>query len=321
MLRLFKKSSFQILFFCLLASCTHFVYQNFTAFDNEPLHIQTLALFNQEKNPPEPFKPWNGDWYFRRQRLSLIDDVLTETKPHLILFSEVMTKNSSDSDIAILRTRSLSHQDVLNSLVRQHPFTGESEYLAISFGVPIQFSDTHRMFFTHHLDREGFVMQILLQHENQDFVVFNVQMSEKSDKKISFAELSKLIGSALTEQGLCKKRIVLAGSFLGSGADPDYLTFLKEWDLKDSALFCDVVTKCYTQTPENKIFSKTHGEVYPQRTNRIITHQDSIIHSSQRTLNQPQRDPHEVGKPFGLSELWPTEKYGWSTHLTLPRCH
>ena len=84
---------------------------------------------------------WQSDWFFRRKRLSLINQEISKTIPNIILFQEMMKKtgNAYDSDSSILERSSLAYYESFLDRYKTHKKSQEEElagsYLRFDIGM------------------------------------------------------------------------------------------------------------------------------------------------------------------------------------------
>ncbi len=310
------------LFLC--QGCIAEMFGRAAGFDQRPITIQSVSFFNQRANTRLTKRSWKGDWIFRRDRLEMIDAELKNSKPDLLILQEVVSKvgSTAESDRGILSAGSLADYEWRERQVEEYPDTQEVQYMALGVGVPYRFIDSTGG------DREvwimgtgGYLMAATVDYEDQPVAVFNVQMPPQNDNSyLWYSFVQERILDRLSQKHLCPKRVIVGGYLPGDEGAVRFASFLKKLSLKDtSAGFCQIDSKCYTSTPTNDIFMATVGDESPTRTDRIFAHQTAYVYSSAR--NFEDNDPsNRYARDFGLSRIWPTQRFGWVANLRLARC-
>lgn len=311
-----------LLFLC--QGCVVDLFGRTSGFDQRPITVQTVSFFNQRSNTRLTKKSWKGDWIFRRDRLEMIDAELKNSKPDLLMLQEVVSKvgSTAESDHHILAAGSLADYEWRERQVEEYPDTQEVQYMALGVGVPYKFIDSAGG------DREvwimgtgGYLMAATVDYEDQPVAVFNVQMPPQTDNSyLWYSFVQERILDRLAQKKICPKRVLVGGYLPGDEGAVRFATFLKKLNLKDtSSGFCQIDSKCYTSTPTNDIFMATVGDEAPTRTDRLFAHQSSYVYSS--TRNFEDSDPNNrYAREFGLTRIWPTQRFGWVANLRMARC-
>jgi hypothetical protein len=130
-----------------MQACIHnFGSDQSNVYDSHKIKVQVLSLFNQRTASRLSTKSWKGDWLFRRERLSLIDKELGESKPDLIVFQELIKRdsNSFESDMGILSANALKGYKWKLSKKEVYTDTGEEEYLGLAVSSSMQFQKVYQ---------------------------------------------------------------------------------------------------------------------------------------------------------------------------------
>lgn len=312
------------LLFGLATACIRDLFHETAGFDSRPLAIQTLSLFNQRPANRLGKKSWKGDWIFRRDRLDLIDLELRNRKPDILFLQQVMDKLGSavESDRAILGAGVLSDYEWRQQKVEEYGDSDEAESLAIAVSSPAKFLLLHpEQKETWMLGLKGYASAQTLEFEDQPLTLFNVQMPAKDNgSSIWYSFLQERIAEKIKHDHLCAKRLIVAGFLPGDEKSRQMSTFLQKLQLKDVATgFCQLANNCYTATPTNELFVATVGDEAPSRTDKILLHRSAYVYASARSFEEA--DPSSrYAREFGLTRLWPTERFGWFAQVRLSRC-
>lgn len=295
-----------------------------SGYDKRALTIETVSLFNQRQPSRLSKKSWVGDWILRRSRLELIDTEIKNLKPDVLMLQEIMAKRGStaESDQAILAAGSLANYDWRLDLVEDYLDTLEQEYLGFALAFPQKFSqldgDKRQIW---NMGAGGYLSVATFEYEGQPIDIFNVRLPEKSEGyQIWYSFLEERIIERLRFFRHCPKRVIVSGLMPGSEENPRYLSLLQSARLKDTAVgFCQIPSRCYTATPTNELFMATEGEKSPVRTDRILVSESAYVYNSGRVFDDPDPSPR-YGKDLGISQLWPTQRFGWMAQVRLARC-
>lgn len=309
----------------ILNGCAWLMSQGST-YDQRPLTIQTLNLYNQRYKGRLTSKLWKGDWILRRHRLALIDLELRNIKPDLLMFQQSMARigNRSESDKAILSAGALLDYEWQDQEVHRYEDTQEVEAMALalspSFRVITQPDDQSKgeMWVLGHT---GYLQHSVLSYEDQSVDVFNVHLDVPTGTEGVWLQfIEEKIKEKRARPNSCPKRLIIGGYLPVSDLSESFLKFLQENGLKDVAGgFCLEENRCYTSTPSNEIFLATKGDESPSRVDRILVNQNAVVYLSRRNFaNSNSFD--EYVKGFGIEALWASQRFGWVTQLRLPRC-
>ncbi len=297
-----------------------------SGYDQRQLTIETASLFNQRMPTRLARKSWRGDWLFRRDRLELVDDELRDIKPDIFIAQEVMAKrgSASESDLRILKAGALSEYDFKAQQVIDYPDTDELESLVVAIGTPLKFSrleaaEGERELWV--MGNQGYLMVATIDVEDQPVTVFNVQMPPQEDNSyLWYSFIQERIAERLKRFNHCPKRVVVAGLLPGDEGAKRFSDFVAASSLKDvSAGYCQTASRCFTSTPTNDIFMATIGDETPARNDRIFVHQSAYVYSSARDLDRSDSNSR-YAREFGLTRLWPSQRFGWVTTVRLARC-
>lgn len=294
------------------------VTDNAFEFDRHEIKTQFLSLFNQRITPPHSHGNWTGDWLYRRERLTLIDYELTELRPTLVIFQELLERlgNPYESDKAILSASSLKGFNWILSPVETYNDSGEVESLALAANLPIELIKDNKT-----LWRIGSHVIVLkkMQLEKQAFYVINLKMASPI-LSADLNEIAESINTRLNEEKACRNRIIL-GAYIPSDDSEKIDKFLNILDLKDvSKNFCNIENECFTSTPRNESFFITYGEQQASRTDYIFVSKPTKISVSKRNMNEPKQIETLHYKKFGLTASWPSFRFGWFANLRLAKC-
>lgn len=296
-----------------------------SGYDTRALTVETVSLFNQRQPSRISKKSWVGDWIFRRSRLELIDNEIKNLKPDVLMLQELMAKRGStaESDQAILAAGSLANYGWRLDLVEDYLDTLEQEYLGFALAFPQKFSqldgDKRQIW---NMGAGGYLSVATFEYEGQPIDIFNVRLPDKSEGyQIWYSFLEERIIERLRSFRHCPKRVIVAGLMPGSEENPRFRSLLQRARLKDTAVgFCQIPSRCYTATPTNEIFMATEGEKSPVRTDRILVSESAYVYGSGRVFDDPDSSPR-YGNDLGVSQLWPTQRFGWMSQIRLARCN
>lgn len=287
--------------------------------DFRKIRIQKISLFNQRTNPLQSNKPWRGDWLFRRERLLLLDRELTDIKPDLIIFQNMMRRSSNrfESDQGILSAGSLNGYRWHSSNIQEYSDTGEEESLGLAISSPLEFvegsSAQSKLYGTHSLALETLTL------ERQRILVANLELSA-SLKESDFNKIIDDISQKMKSEQICSKRLILALS-ASPVHNENLLKLAQTFELQDSAKgFCNAESDCYTASSLNPIFDLTYGEKTPERMDFLFVHPTAKIYRSEPNMKEPGQSDLGYFKQFSLKSIWVSDRFGWSTDLTLARC-
>lgn len=292
--------------------------------DKRSVSILYVSLFNQRVASKLTERSWQGDWLFRRERLLRVDRFLRERKPDIIIFQEMMAREGSfsESDRKIIGEGSLKGYLWDQQEMAFYDDTKEFEYHGIAAGLPVKpvalSEDVTRHW---HIPGGGDISFFLLEMEGSKIPIFNVQMDSKAKSSlVATKTLEKVVRNTLRERKLCPFHLLIAGkiplSFTSSG-----LSWLKqELQVRDiSEGFCEVASDCYNATPVNDIFAHTSNRSLPMQLDRVFVHRSATVISSSVELNEPIDDPM-LSKQYGISQLWPLERFAWYSSLRFEQC-
>ncbi len=313
-----------LLFFLFgLSGCATWFVTKFSSYDSRSISFETLSLFNQRENSNVSQKSWRGDWLFRRERLELVDRELRSIRPDVMVFQQLMAKKGSpsDSDRNILGSGALGGYawDVFR--VREFEDTGEEQFNAVAIGLPVQLAPIELKSRNWAVGLDGNVSVSVLRLENDPILLFNVEMPT-NDRNLGlwyqFLE-EKMIEVLKSSPQFCPERLVVAG-VLPNGFGASGLSFIEKLELRDvSEGMCEIASDCFTGTPLNELFMATSGNQPPGHMDRIFVHQTAIVASSSVVFRNMESAPR-YGSVYGLSRLWPSQRFGWGTSVRLAKC-
>lgn len=296
-----------------------------SGYDERPLVIQTLSLFNQRSISSGKKLAWEGDWIFRRDRLDLIDRYFRGHRSDVVLFQQVLRKAFSEIewDQSILSAGSFGEFAWRSETVAEYSDTAETELLAVAVAPSLslkqrQAGESPSLW---NVGSDGFIQAVSMVLDGQPVAVFNVQMPKKIERDpIWFKFIEERVKDWIKIQGICQQRVIVGGFIPADVEAKGYSELLENLSLKDSSAgFCDVVTKCQTATPENEIFRIAVEGGVAQQVDRILVPVGAIVYSAGKSVDEPGSGSEYI-KSFGLNRLWPSIRSGWQTSVRLPQC-
>jgi len=294
-------------------------------YDERPLNIQTVSLFNQKTPSKHSKVSWNGDWVFRRDRLELVDLVLRNSKPDIAVLQEVMARrgNTAESDKSILLAGALADYGWSEIAVSDFADTHEIQSMALATAVSLKVKAEAdpNLRDSWQIGTDGFLTATTLEIEGEPVAVFNVQMPASIGQKyLWYTFVEDQVVSRLKRLGICRNRVIIAGYMPADQDSKRFADFMRRLQLRDSSVgFCQIASKCHTATSVNEIFMATVGDETPAQMDRVLVHQSAVVYSSARNFDNS--DPNNrYAKGFGISRLWPTQRFGWATQIRLAKC-
>lgn len=294
--------------------------------DKSPLIIQTLALFNQRTLVLEGSKSsWKGDWFLRRKRLQLVDQVITKTIPNIIFFQELLAKkgNKYNSDAAILEHASLAYYDSFLSEYKTHQDTDETEYGATYVRLE---EAMEKIYLAKNLmwdmGSDGYLIYQKLMLKDKPIYLFNVNMPSKNESSSQWYRfLKKQMKKTLSTENICYNNIIVAGHFGDKANNREFYSFMKSFDLIDSSQgFCEMKNNCYTENPANPILDSSNLTNSLQRSERILVHKSTQVYNSKIVYTEESPSLPEFRSKYHLYSLTPSIRYGWQTKINLASC-
>jgi len=169
---------------------------------------------------------------------------------------------------------------------------------------------------------DGYATLEIIDYEDQPITLVNVQLPETGPDRSQWYEfLRERINAKLTQAKLCPKRLMVAGFLPGDEGAARISEFMQVLQLKDSSQgFCQQAGHCFTATPINDLFMATVGEDTPTRVDKILVHRTANIYSGTRAFDGSTAD-NQYSRQFGLTNLWPTKRFGWRSQIRLGRCN
>ncbi len=296
-----------------------------SGYDDRTLVIHTFNLFNQKPLAPALTSSWNGDWIFRRDRLELVDQFLRAHRADVVLFQQSMQKAHSEVewDQSILAAGAFAEFDWRSEPVAEYDDTSETESMAVATTSVVgmkqrQSGESPSLW---HVGPDGYLQATALEMGGQPAAVFNIQMPSKIERDpIWFSFIEERVREWINIQGICLKRIIVAGFIPADVEARSFAGFLEDLSLKDSSVgFCDVAMKCQTANPTNEIFRFSSDGAVASQADRILVPKTAIVYSAGRT--------HEAGIPapayakaMGFTQLWPSIRSGWEASIRLATC-
>ncbi len=310
----------------LISGCA-WLFSQSSAYDQRPLTVQSLNLYNQRLKGRLSSKMWKGDWILRRHRLAIIDLDLRNIKPDVLMLQHSMARigNRSESDKAILSAGALQDYEWQEQDVQQFLDTQEKESMVIAISSSGRFVNQPtgkpigQMW---PLGHTGFLQHAVLSYEDQSVDIFNVHLDvPPGTESVWLGFIEGKIKEQESRPDYCPKRLIVGGYLPVSDLSQSFLKFLQDTNLKDVATgFCLEENRCYTSTPTNEIFLATVGDESPSRVDRIFVNQNAFVYQSRK--NFATSNPlDEYVKGFGIQALWASQRFGWVSQLRLPRCN
>lgn len=312
------------IFFISFSGCITGSLQNVN-FDDREITVETLSLFNQRKSSQYSNLSWKSDWVFRRERLSLIDESLRSLKPDIFIAQEVMSKKESpsESDRNILLAGALRGYDWYMHVVKEYEDTQEAEAMAVAVGAPLYIDRAKTLsgkeFWK--LGEDGYLTAVTVGIYGQDILIFNVQMPSKGENKnLWYAFIKDKVKEKIVRGKSCGNRVLIAGFLPGNEDSPRYVEFMEDLELKDAALgFCEIESRCYTSSSLNELYMSTIDEQVSLRTDRILVHQNTVVLSSFRTLDESKKKSIYAEK-YQMNFQWASQRFGWVSSLRFASC-
>ncbi len=314
----FKERFILLCFLMVELACVNFGGSSID-YDSRRMKVQLLSLFNQRTQPIASKKTWKGDWLFRRERLTLIDKELGDTKPDLIFFQEMMKKDSNpfESDQGILSAGVLHGYKWHLSEPRIHTDSGEEEFLAMAITPPLQFSDEASLS-TLKLSNNAMVWKdVKLEKQSVLLVNLKLDISVKPD------EVEKIIQEIKNQvqlRHICKHRVIIA-AYVPTEVYSVIAQLSDALHLQDSSrAFCNIESSCFTTHSRNQLFQITYGERLAAKVDFILVPKSAVVFDSHLQYTSYRELKVGYFKEFGLEALWPSDRFGWQTEFVLGRC-
>ena len=293
------------------------------SWDNKVLTVETLSLFNQKIPTMENYKSsWEGDWLLRRKRLALLDKLLANNLPNIIFFQEMLYKNATDSDAAILESSSLAYYKSFPVSIKEDPETDEEEFSSIYVRLedlpPDAIKATKKVW---KLEDSSYLIFQKLIVNRKPLYLFNVNIPyENKDPEKFFVFLRNKIEESIMAQEDCLNHIIVAGYF-GSEKLQDLNLMMRFLGLIDTASgFCSEGQMCDTQNPSNPIFNSSSLENKFIRTDRIFVHKSTRIENAGITYSEHTPSLSSFKAKYQLHSIAPSLRYGWQTKIKFARC-
>ena len=306
-------------------SCTNAVINPQSDYDSRPLTIQTLSLFNQKTPSKYSRTNWNGDWVFRRDRLDLVDIVMRNSKPDIAVLQEVMARrgNTAESDSGILLAGAFADYTWTEQIVLEHSDTHENQSMAVVSAVSLKVKSERDPAIREswQIGTDGFLTATTLDFDGDPIAVFNVQMPARIGQKyLWYTFVEDQIVARIKRLGICRNRLVIAGFLPADQDSKRFNDFMRRLQLRDSSVgFCQIAGKCHTATSINELFMATVGDETPGQLDRVLVHQSAVVYSAGRNFDNSDPNSRYV-KNFGISRLWPTQRFGWLSQVRLAKC-
>ncbi len=292
-------------------------------YSQRTLTIASLDLFSQQEIPRSG-KSWSGDWQFRRDRLDLVDEALRDVRPDIVVLQNALrrTGSVSESDELILHSGSLSHYPWKDVVIEKLPESGEDRLLAVALAKPLMFetiAENVKNYSQFGID--GHLVFYSIKSEGGNIILFNVLMPSKIDQSgLWYSMLEEKIRVAVKDLDSCLERIIVAGYLPFEQESRRFKGFLSGLGLKDSGVgFCQNAERCLTATPQNGIFLATRGNDNPSQVDRIMTHRFAAVSGAGANFTRSS-ETSEYFESYGISRIWPSQRYGWVAQVRLPIC-
>ena len=326
MLKIFNQKFFWFLFLLPLFSACENLKSEETSWNNNPITIHTLSLFNQHlKTMDSVTESWSGDWFFRRKRLSLVNQEIVKTVPNLILFQEMMKKtgNPFDSDSSILERSSLAYYDAFLDEYKLHRETGEKElsgsYLRFDIGIETSHLEKRLMW---DLGKSGYLTYQKILTQGIPLYLFNVNMPREDKNPLkSLFFIKRQIQKSLKNETICYNHIVVGGFFNPNLKESDLKDFLFSLNLVDTGIACPSNELCFTQAPSNPVFNSSSLLNEFKRPDRIFVHNSTKVLSSHVVYKKVHTTPINFKRKYKLHSLNPSLRYGWQTEVQFASCY
>ena len=309
-----------------------------TGYDDRTLVVHTFNLFNQKisapastatpssSSSPSPSPTtWNGDWIFRRDRLELIDQYFRAHRADVVLFQQSMQRAHSEVewDQSILTAGAFAEFDWRSEPVAEYMDTSETESMVVAASSIVgmkqrQAGESPSLW---HVGPDGFLQAAALELGGQSAAVFNIQMPSKIERDpIWFSFIEERVREWIKIQGICPKRMIIAGFIPADVEARRFGEFMEALSLKDSSTgFCDVAIKCQTANPANDIYRLASDGAAASQADRILVPKSAIVYSAVRTHDAPiKAQPYETA--MGFAQLWPSIRNGWEASIRFASC-
>lgn len=305
----------------LLGSCASLPNFSQSSYDQKILVFRTYNLFNQRIPPNHTNLNWKGDWIFRRERLELIDRELRLSRPDVLLFQQMLTKdeNSFESDQNILAEGSLSGYEWSTQPVVNHEDTSETESHGLVYSLPLRLvpqgneKGSIKIF-----PGESKVTHNVLAFENEPITIFNIEIKRVTENL--FAEIAQYIFDLVNKKELCLERVLIGGYFGETSPRKIIDAFQKYFPIKNvSTGFCEIEIKCYTSTPFNELFLVTTNINSSYQSDYFFTHNKTIIFTSNIVFEKGS-SIKDLDNKYGMSKFWGSRTFGLETGVKLKKC-
>lgn len=312
-----------------LVGCIHSQANTRVEYESRVVSVQTLSLFDQSQPSRLAKTNWRGDWVFRRDRLDLIDRTMRGVKPDIVFLQDVMARGESpsESDRTILGHGALDGYLWSMAKVRDITETDEQNALGVAVGLPLKITDPDPNLMTEApshvwtMGEDGGVQLVVIEFEGMPVLLVNVTLPTKAgNESIWYGLIQEKIEDAMKQFHVCHERVIVAGYMPKDADSRRYDELQTRFQLKDaSAGFCQAAEQCYTATSVNDIYLATQGDEIPSQVDRIFVSQSAYVLASARNFTTPENN-NTYSRSFGLTRLWPTQRFGWVATVRLARC-
>lgn len=293
------------------------------SFSERVLTIASIDLFSQQEQPGSG-KSWAGDWQFRRDRLDLIDATFRDVRPDIVVMQNAMRRagSVSESDELILKSGSLNRYDWQDLTIESLSETGEDRLLAVAVSKPLfhqKIPESSRNYSRFGVD--GHLIYVPVDVDGSPVIVFNVQMPSKIEQSgLWYSLIEERIKDAVREFHSCIERVIVAGYLPFEQESRRFKDFLTGLRLKDTGSgYCQSAERCNTASPKNGIFLATRGDESASQVDRVMIHEFSIVYGAGANFNRTV-DSSDYFDSYGLSRIWPSQRYGWVARVRIPNC-
>lgn len=308
---------------CLTSACSHLSFFSTTQLDRRPSSILLLNLYDQRSGPLASDYKWKGDWLFRRERLSLVDQSLRVMKPDIVVFQDLIAKRGSpsDSDKNILARGALEGYEW--QLVEERLFedTGELSFHAVATSLPLRLQATPGQKFWP-IGVDGGLSLAKIDNDGQPILIFSLKMPTQSIQLDKWYQL--VMDRVLTEQKIhdvCSNRLLMVGFMPGQPSWQEFQKLLLTLGLTDSATnFCQLTKDCFTESTENEIYASSVEIPTNSRSMRVFWPKSAQIIDSRRVFNDVKVKASERSKRYEIDNLAPTQQYGWLSQARFLKC-
>jgi hypothetical protein len=305
------------------SSCVTTQDSGLKSLSDTPLILATLDLFSQQ-TPPQNAKPWQGDWEFRRERLELIDRELRELRPDIVFFQNTMRRagSASEDDSLILKAGALSRYSFESKDFQFIEESGEDRMLSTGVMRPLEFAQsTQAKTDFWRLGSDGAMSIREIEAKQDSALLVNVLMpSQREQASLWYAFVTDRVQDYQKMSGVCPRRLIVGGYLPFEGEQNKVANFLRRLKLKDSAMGnCQNAENCYTGVSTNDIYAKLGNDQGRGQFDKILVNEEADVIAANVTF-QNSKESEQFKDIYGLSKIWPSHRFGWTTKVRLKTC-